>query len=455
MSSVQPSATAELEDVPRAQPSTRYRNYVLALLLIVGICSWVDRQVFAMLMQAIKVEFNFSDTQLGLLGGVAFGMFYATVGLPLARLADRYNRRNILTACLLLWSAMTVLGGFAVGFASLFLARVGVGVGEAGGSPPSQSIISDYFPPEKRAFALGVFFSFIPLGTLVGLFVSGWLNQYFGWRATFIAVGVPGLLLAGLLRFTLREPVRGASDSKVHAPVAHSSSFDALRYLLGRSSVRHLCAAGALHGIGAFGAAVWLPTYFMRTHGLSSGETGTWLALIAGGAGAVGAWYGGYFSDRLVLRTSDPRWYPRLACLFVLGTLPFLTGVYLTHDSTIALMLFVAPSILQNMFLGAVTATMQNLAGVRRRATIAAFYLFLVNLISMGMGPTLVGMLSDRFSGQFGGDALRFALLGTILISSLWAAAHFWRASRTLREDLALADQPEVAPLENAAAAMR
>ena len=206
--------TAATQAGATAEPfvvSDRYRYYVLALLICVGICSWIDRNIFSILLQPIKQEFHFTDTQLGLLGGIAFGLFYATVGLPIAWLADRYNRRKIITIALALWSVMTACSGLANGFGSLFLARVGVGLGEAGGSPPSQSLVSDYFPPERRAFAMGILFMYIPLGFMFGFLIGGWINQFFGWRAAFMVVGLPGLALALLVRFTLKEPPRGFS----------------------------------------------------------------------------------------------------------------------------------------------------------------------------------------------------------------------------------------------------
>ncbi len=199
--------------------SNNYRFYVLGLLVAVGVCSWVDRNVFSVLLQSIKIEFSFSDTQLGLLGGMAFALFYTTVGLPVAYLADRFNRRNIITIALFLWSLMTTLSGMATGFVSLFLARIGVGVGEAGGAPPSQSLVSDYFPPDKRGYAMGILYLYIPLGFLVGFLIGGWINEFFGWRKAFFVVGIPGVILAVILRLTLREPPRGHALSGFSRPV--------------------------------------------------------------------------------------------------------------------------------------------------------------------------------------------------------------------------------------------
>ena len=415
--------------------SNAYRNYVLALLVTVGVFSWVDRNIFSILLEAIKHDFQFSDTQLGLLGGIAFGLFYASVGLPIAWLADRYSRRNIIAVALGLWSATTALCGLATGFWTLFLARMGVGIGEAGGSPPAQSLISDYFPPERRGFALGVYFMLIPLGFLVGFLVGGWVNQFFGWRTAFMVVGLPGLLLALLLRFTLREPPRGHSENLSHSGPPPSMA-STIRYFLSRSALRHLPLAGAIHGVGAWGAGVWMPAYFIRVHGMSSGEVGTWMALIFGIAGSIGAFYGGYIADYIVRRTGDVRWSTWFCSIVLLLTLPFSILVYLWPTPIPALLFFIFPILVGHMFLGPVTGMIQNLAGVRRRAMAAAFYLFLANLISMGGGPLIIGIISDLFYARFGDGSLRYSLLVLTVVTTIWASLHFFLAARTLKEDM-------------------
>jgi MFS family permease len=416
-----------------------YRSYVLGLLMTVGVFSWVDRQIFAVLLQSIKLEFSFSDTQLGLLGGVAFGLFYATVGLPIAWLADRFNRRNIIAVCLALWSAMTALCGMAGGFWSLFLARMGVGIGEAGGSAPAQSLVSDYFPPERRGYALGVLFMYLPLGFLVAFLVGGWVNEFFGWRTAFIVVGLPGVALALLLWLSLREPPRGHSENLRHSGPP-PSLLSTVAYFVSRPSLRHLPVAGALHGIGAWGAGVWMPAYFIRAHGMTSGEIGTWFAFIFGIGGATGALFGGQIADRLARRSGDARWYAWFSGISLLVTVPFYFAVFLWPTPVPALLVFFVPILIGHMFLGPVTATIQNLGGVRRRAMAAAFYLFFANLISMTCGPLIIGVLSDYFNAQYGHDALRYSLLVLITLTSIWAALHFFLASRTLRADLAAAN---------------
>ena len=425
---------------PSFTVSNTYRYYVLALLVAVGICSWVDRNVFSVLLESIKLEFSFSDTQLGLLGGMAFGIFYASVGLPVAYLADRFNRRNLITIALFLWSLMTALSGAAVGFVTLFLTRIGVGVGEAGGAPPSQSLVSDYFPPEKRGFAMGILYLYIPLGFLVGFLIGGWVNEFFGWRRAFFVVGIPGIILALILRLTLREPPRGHAEKALDSGVT-PSLHSTILYFLSRPAMRHIPLAGAISGIGLWAMGVWLPTYFIRIHGMGSGEVGTWMALIYGIGGGIGVLYGGYLSDRVVKATGDSRWYMWISALTVLISAPFAFPIFLSGTPLPAFLFLILPITVLHMSLGPIVAMIQGLAGLRRRAVAAAFYLFLANLISMGCGPTIVGMVSDYFSPRYGNESLRYALLVIVFITFLWSAIHFFLAARTLREDLALAKE--------------
>jgi MFS family permease len=415
-----------------------YRVYVLALLVAVGIAGWVDRNVFAVLLQSIKTDLALSDTQLGLLGGVAFGVFYAAVGLPVAWLADRYARSPLIALSLGLWSVMTALCGLAGGFTTLFVARVGVGIGEAGGSPASQSLLSDYFPPERRARALGVLYSYIPAGFVLGYASGGWLDSLFGWRRAFLIVGLPGVLLAILVRLTLLEPPRGHAERATQTAAATTLTA-ALRHFLGSPAMRQLPLAGALYGVGAFAAAIWLPAYFIRTFGVTSATAGAWMALAYGLGGGVGVLCGGHIADTVVRRTGDARWYARGAAAVLAASLPCICVLYSTPRSTIAVAALVATTLFGHMFLGPVAALLQNLAGLRRRATAAAFYLFLVNLVSMGVGPVIVGAASDLFGPRFADDALRYALLATTAATTLLASLSFMRAARTLREELAVA----------------
>jgi MFS family permease len=321
-----------------------YRNYVLVLIWFVALLRFVDLQIIAVLLESIKTEFSFSDTQLGLLGGIAFALFYATMGIPVAWMADRFSRRNIIAIALGTWSLMTALCGMATGFVSLFLARVGVGVGEAGGVPPSDSLVSDYFPPEKRGMVFAILRSSIPVGVFVGFMVGGWVNEYYGWRAAFMVVGIPGVFLALLVRFTLREPPRGFSekgDTVVQAPALK----EALRYLWRLRSYRQIVLATSIVTLGAYGSGIWIPSFFIRVHGMSAAEIGTWLAFIYGGGGLLGSMLGGLLADRLSKRSNDHRWYMWIPAIATISILPFSFFVYLWPNPVQALLVHVGTSI--------------------------------------------------------------------------------------------------------------
>jgi MFS family permease len=417
------------------QVSKRYRAYVLALLVAVGIVGWVDRNLFGVLLQSIKIEFALSDTTLGLLGGVAFGVFYATLGLPVAWLADRYERRSLLAGALALWSAFTAALSLATGAVSLFVTRVAVGIGEAGGAPPSVSLVADYFPRERRAFALGVLYLYIPCGFVVGYLGGGWLAEHVGWRAACLWLGVPGVALAVLVRLTLREPPRGGSEGARRPASLAPPLLDTLRFFLSRPALRQIPLGGAAHGAGAFAAAIWLPAYFMRTFEMSSATAGAWLALAYGLGGGLGVLCGGYLADSIVARMRDERWYALWPVALLLGSVPTTLVLYLAASSWMAVAALLAWAFLGHAFLGPVAALLQNLAGPERRAVAAAFYLFLVNLVSMGLGPLAVGYLSDTFTARLGADALRYALLAIVLATTLLSALHFVLAARALGRD--------------------
>jgi len=433
-----PAAAVQQDTAATFVISEGYRRYVLGLLLVVGVFNFVDQQIFAILLQPIKQEFGFSDTQLGLLGGLAFGLFYATMGFPIAWLAERYSRRNIIAIAVALWSAMTALCGTATGFISLFLSRVGVGIGEAGGLPPSQSLIADYFPPERRATALAVFGTIFPIGGMIGFLVGGWVTQYYGWRAALMVVGLPGLLLALLVRLTLREPPRGFSEKRtVSGPPPHL--LKSILYLLGNRSWRNIMFGGTLFGMAAWGATAWVPAYFIRIHGMTPAQIGTWLAFVIGSAGIVGALLGGNIADRVVRRTGDARWYMWISAGALLAAVPFAFFTYLWPKPVPALLVMIIPLVLANMFIGPFGAMLLGLAGPKQRAISAALFLFMNSVIGTGLGPLVVGVISDVFSEEYGNNSLRYSILTLVLIANTWAALHFYLGGRHLREDLAAA----------------
>jgi len=416
--------------------TTKAKYYALSLLTVVYSFNFIDRQLLAILQESIKSDLGLSDSQLGLLTGFAFAVFYVTAGIPIARWADRSNRRNIVALSLLVWSGMTAISGLAQNYSQLLLARVGVGVGEAGGSPPSHSIISDIFPPHRRATALGFYSTGVNVGILFGFLLGGWLNEFFGWRVAFLVVGGPGILLALLVRTTIAEPIRGLAENKQVSEITVSFR-QVLALLWSRRSFRHLALGAALNAFAGYSISNWMASYMIRSHGMSTGELGTWLALILGLGGAIGVFAGGFLADRLAIR--DKRWYMWLPALTGLVALPFMVGVYLVGSPYAALTLAVIPGLLSNVYLGNAIATTHALVGMRMRAMSSAVFFFILNIIGLGAGPWTVGAMSDYLAPQYGMESLRYAMLYVIPVVSLWSVCHFFLASKTLREDLVAA----------------
>lgn len=413
--------------------SRGYSRYALGLLAVVYIVNFVDRQVLSILLESIKHDLHLSDTELGLLSGTAFGLFYATLGIPIARLADIFSRKWVITISLAIWSAMTALCGTASTFAVLLVYRVGVGVGEAGGSPPSHALISDLFPPEKRGAALGVFSLGVPLGILVGLMAGGWLDETLGWRMAFVVVGLPGLVLSAVVALTLREPPRGMAD-RTEAPIRAHSAAEVIAFLWRARSFRHTSMGAALYSFMGYSFVTWAPSFLKRSHGMESGEVGTWLALIIGIGGGIGVYAGGWLSDRWAQR--DPRGRSFLPALAMLASLPFWGAVYASESAGLALALMVPPAAFGLMNQAPTFAITQSLATPAMRATAGAVLLFVINVVGLAVGPAVTGWLSDALEPRFGDESLRYALL-IVSLSLFGAAYEFWRASRTLVEDLA------------------
>lgn len=409
-----------------------HRGYVLGLLLVVYVVNFIDRSIVNILLQPIKEEFQPSDTALGFLSGVAFAIFYATLGLPIARWADRGVRRDIVALALLVWSGMTVLCGLARSFPQLVLARIGVGVGEAGCSPPAHSILSDYYPPEKRGTAFAIYALGIPIGTAFGFLLGGWMTQTLGWRAAFMLVGLPGLVLAVVVRLTLREPPRGLSEARRDTGPAPELG-QVIRSMWRLASFRHLAAAATLHAFVGYGVAAWNAAFLMRSHGLSIGEVGTWLASIGIVFGGLGTFLGGYLADRLAPR--DVRWALWVPGISTLIAVPFAVAFYLWPDVRAALAFAGIPVFFGAMYLGPTFSITQALAPLRMRAVASAFMLFLLNLIGLGLGPQIVGIASDLLAPRLAGESLRGAL-SLVVILNFWSSAHYFLGARTLRAEL-------------------
>ncbi|MCC5887251.1 MAG: MFS transporter [Gammaproteobacteria bacterium] len=414
-----------------AEFSRGYRHYVLGVLLFVYAINILDRQILGILMEPIRLELDLNDTQLGFLSGIAFALFYATLGIPIARLADRTSRTGVIAICVAAWSAMTAVCGLAQNFWQLLAARIGVAVGEAGGSPPSHSLLADYFKEHERATALGIFSIGGPLGVMIGLFVGGWMNEWVGWRWTFVLVGLPGVLVALVVWLTVREPPKGVLDGQ--APPEQSSVTEVFRFMWSQRAFRLMALGASLQAFVGYGLVQWYPVFFIRVHGMGTGELGTWLALIFGIGGGIGTFFGGYLADRLAHRTR--RWYLWLPMIgTALGT-PFYLGVFFSPTAAGAFLFLMIPAVLANCFLGPVFSSTQGLVPAHMRATAAAVLLFIINIIGLGLGPQIVGLLSDLLRPAFDVDSIRYALFLVSLVT-LAGAALFWMAARTLEADL-------------------
>jgi len=382
-------------------------------------------------MEPVRLELGLSDTQLGFLSGIAFALFYATLGIPIARLADRTSRTGVIAICVAAWSAMTALCGLAQNFWQLLAGRIGVAVGEAGGTPPSHSLLADYFKEHERATALGIFAVGGPIGMMIGLFVGGWLNEWFGWRITFMLIGLPGVLVALVVWFTVREPPKGALEGG-QAPLQSSVS-EVFRFMWTQRAFRLMSLGAALQGFVGYGLVQWYPVFFIRIHEMSTGELGTYLALIFGIAGGIGTFFGGYLADILARR--DRRWYLWLPMIGTSLAMPFYIGVFFAPTWAAAFLFLIIPALLANSFLGPVFSTTQGLVPPHMRATASAVLLFIINIIGLGLGPQVVGLLSDLLRPAYGVDSLRYALFIVSLLT-LAGAALFWLGARTLRADL-------------------
>ncbi len=413
-----------------------YRNYVLGLLFVGYVLNAVDRGLLGVLLEPIRHAFNASDTLLGILNGLAFSIFYSFLGIPIAALADRTNRRNVLAAAIALWSAMTALCGMAVNFLMLFIGRVGTSVGEAGGSPPSHSIIADYFPPEKRGTALSVYALAIPIGTMMANLAGGWGNEFVGWRWTFILNGIPGVILALLIVMTVKELPRGHSDVRGASGTADDTPhfMEVFKLLWKRKAFRHLSLAAGLHSLVWYAGSSFNNAFLMRSHQMTTGEAGSWVALFSG-LGVIGTFLGGYLSDRLSIKTGDRRWYLWVPGIATFAMVPFQFSSYLSSNMPILVTSFCTMFILASVFFGPSFAMTQALVTVRMRAMAASVLLFVQTIVGLTLGPWLTGELSDHFKASLGSDSLGYALVITGLVN-IWAAAHYFWGARTLRQDL-------------------
>jgi predicted MFS family arabinose efflux permease len=412
--------------------SKHYRRYVLFLLTIVYALNFVDRQILVILQESIKADMALSDAQLGLLTGFAFAIFYVSVGIPIARWADVGNRKNIVAGAVAIWSGMTALSGLTQNFYQLLLARIGVGIGEAGGSPPSHSILSDYYPAKERGRAMAIYSTGVYLGILIGFIVGGWVNEHYGWRIAFFAVGLPGLLVALIVKFTIREPIRGIADG---IEIKTSVTFkETLSILWALKSFRFFALASGLTAFCSYGIGNFLPSFLIRSHGFETTQVGISLAITAGLGGIIGTYAGGHFADKLGLK--DMRWYLWVPAIPAIFAPLLITSAMFMDDSTLALACLFVSTVFGALYLGPVIAITHTLVNPNMRAMSSAILFLVLNLIGLGCGPLVVGLISDALTPSLGSDALRYAIAGVSSVGLLSMLA-FYRAAKYLPEDLA------------------
>jgi predicted MFS family arabinose efflux permease len=422
-----------------AAGGTRMQSARLTLwvLLIVYVFNFIDRQIVNILAEPIARDLSLSDTQIGLMTGLAFALFYTVLGIPIARFADRptTSRPQLIAVALALWSAMTALCGLAQNFVQLLLARIGVGVGEAGCTPPAHSLISDMVPPEKRASALAFYSLGIPVGSLLGMVIGGLLADFVGWREAFVVVGLPGVALALVVWFVLRDPRRSDAAAVLRAksqPAALPLGQAVSEVMRSRAFVLLVCAGSAASFL-SYGKTTWTTIFFQRTHDLSPGEVGLSFGLLGGAAGILGTWLGGYLADRF--GAINRRHVLSAPAIGMALAVPLAIAAYHAPSWPLALALLFLPTVFNSLYYGPCYSAAQGLVPLRARAIAAASLLFFQNLIGLGLGPLFFGMLSDWLHPAYGADSVRYVLYGAAVLG-LVPAFFFWRCSLHLDREL-------------------
>jgi len=426
MASIAPGASA-------AQPV----RLTLWLLLTVYVFNFIDRQIVNILAEPIARDLDLSDTQIGLMTGLAFALFYTVLGIPIARLADRptTHRPRLIALALAVWSGMTALCGVAQNFWQLLLARIGVGVGEAGCTPPAHSLISDMVPPDKRASALAFYSLGIPVGSLLGMVIGGLLADYLGWREAFVVVGLPGVTLALVVWFVLKDPRRSDAAAILQAKAAAPALplRQALAEVMGSRAYILLVCAGSGAAFLSYGKTTWTTIFFQRTHELTAGQTGLWFGIIGGVGGILGTWLGGYLADRYGVR--NRRHVLTAPAVGMALAIPLAIAAYHAPNWPLALVLIFLPQVFNSLYYGPCYSAAQGLVPIRARAIAAAALLFFQNLIGLGLGPLFFGVLSDVLEPTYGAESVRYVLYGAAVLG-LVPAFFFWRCSLHLDREL-------------------
>lgn len=417
------------------QTSVGYRYLVVWVLAIVYTLNFLDRQIVAILAEPIRKDLNLSDTQLGMLGGIAFAAFYTTFGLPVAWLADRAKRVWIISGACALWSLFTVLCGTATTFIQLALYRMGVGIGEAGGSPPSYSLISDYFPPEKRGVGLAIYSLGVPVGSMIGAFAGGRIAEAFGWRTAFYVMGLPGIALALLVLILIREPKRGALDALSAGAVEHAKApplFEAIGGFFQQRTLVLVAISSAMSAFVGYAGLNWNAPFLIRVKGMTLGEVATYYALVLGITGMIGTFGAGWLVDRLSVR--DRRWFAWVPAIAFTITIPFWVGMILAPSWPMALACIAVPALLNNMYLAPALTVVQNAVQPARRTISGAVLLFVLNLVGLGVGPVYVGRISDWAKPEYGEKSLNIGYAAVIPVIVITILAHLAVAASIKRD---------------------
>ncbi len=425
--------------------SNSYRNYVSTLLFIALALNFLDRQLVAILLQPIKMEFNLSDGQMGMITGFAFALFYTSLAFPIARIADRGHRVTIISASLFVWSLLTFLTGLVSGYWQLFLARIGTGLGEAGYGSTALSLISDYFPKEKRGRAFAINQMGLYAGIALSYFMGGWIAQVYGWRMAFFIAGVPGIILAVITKLTLKSIPRGFSDN--HQDVIPQPSLkQTFRNMWKQNSFVHLVIGAGVHAILFFGIFIFSAAFLMRSHGMTISQAGASLSILTFFGGGLGMYFAGWYADKKFQKSGNSKVYLWVPCVAVLLSIPAMIGVIFIDNTMLMLIFLMVYLFFISMYTSPVIVLVQRLVSLRERAAAVALLFFVMHMLGLGLGPAIVGYLSDLLSHwmiQAGADpqfavaeGLRYSFLSSIIFA-LWSASHYFLASRTLIKDLA------------------
>lgn len=426
-----------VDAVAAPKTSASYRYFVVFLLAVVYTLNFLDRQILSILAEPIRKDLGLTDTQLGLLGGIAFALFYTTFGIPIGWLADRVRRVWIISGACALWSLFTALCGTATNFLQLALFRMGVGVGEAGGSPPSYSLISDYFKPEERGTALAIYSLGVPAGSMFGSALGGWIAAEWGWRTAFYVMGVPGIILALIVLVVIKEPKRGGLDAPANGAATHEPPppiFTAVGGFFGNRTLMLTAIAAGLSAFVGYAALTWNPPFLIRVKGMSLTQVAAYYSLVLGITGMIGTFAAGWLVDKLAVR--DRRWFAWVPAIAFLITIPFWVGLLYAPTWQLALVCIAVPALLNTCYLAPALAVVQNAVAPNRRVISGAVLLFILNIIGLGLGPVYVGRISDMAKPEFGENSLTVGFAALIPIVAITVVAHLvsaWSIGRDKR----------------------